>query len=370
MLATRIRQKEGTFYFIGYNAADLLAKVQFTSRYYFEGEEIPQSKIGEHDDVAQFIAGIERSEKGFQRLLNRQKVKQIVNFYETVVAQPMIPGTVLLFTDEPLRFQRAGDSESIGYLSEPKGKYLIIDGQHRLAGLHFFQHRHPDQIDKVEVPCVLFDGRSSEFATEMFVIINSTHTRINRSHLVDLYEKVSWESPEKKFAAKVANLLYGEADSPLQYKINRLGGRSKQEKWILQSEMFNELLKVVTAHKRWMESHLNMRPDRCYALVRDYLKGVKDVMSEVWGHNERYMFTRDVTLKALIRVLDDLIVDRKLISDWEEQRSHKPFAELLKPWAAMSKEFRAEGFYERFPAKGQLERVRKVHQRLLDAIVG
>jgi hypothetical protein len=82
------------------------------------------------------------------------------------------------------------------------------------------------------------------------------------------------------------------------------------------------------------------------------------------------MFTRDVTLKALIRVLDDLIIDRKLISDWDTQRSHKPFADLLKPWATLTKEFRSEGFYERFPAKGQLERVRKVHQRLVDAITG
>jgi hypothetical protein len=113
-----------------------------------------------------------------------------------------------------------------------------------------------------------------------------------------------------------------------------------------------------------------MRADRCYALVRDYLKGVKEVMGDVWGNNERYMFTRDVTLKALMRVLDDLIIDRKLIGDWETTRSPKPFAELLKPWAALGKEFRAEGFYERFPAKGQLERVRRVHQRLLDALTG
>lgn len=370
MLATRIRQKEGTFYFVAYKATALLEKIRFTSRYYFEGEEIPAAPISEHDDVAKFIAGIERSEKGFQRVLNRQKIKQIVNFFETVVSQPMVPGTILLFTDETLRFQKLGDSESLGHLSEPKGTYLIIDGQHRLAGLHFFRDQHPDQIDQVEVPCLLFDGRSADFATEMFVIINSTHTRINRSHLVDLYEKVSWESPEKKFTAKVVNLLYAEADSPLQYKINRLGGRSKQEKWILQSEIFNELLKVVTAHKRWMESHLGMKADRCYALVRDYLKGVKDVMGDIWGNNERYMFTRDVTLKALMRVLDDLIVDRKLMADWEELRSPKPFADLLKPWAALGKEFRAEGFYERFPAKGQLERVRRVHQRLLDAVTG
>lgn len=370
MLATRIKQKEGTFYFIAYRAEDLLEKVRFTSRYYFEGEQIAPTHVSEHDEVAKFITGIERSEQGFQRVLNRQKIKQIVNFYETVVSQPMIPGTVLLFTDETLRFQKSGESDSVGHLSEPKGKYLVIDGQHRLAGLHFFRDRHPDQIGQVEVPCVLFDGRSGDFATEMFVIINSTHTRINRSHLVDLYEKVSWESPEKKFAAKVVNLLYGENDSPLQYKINRLGGRSKQEKWILQSEIFNELFKVIVAHKRWIESHLGMKTEKCYSLVRDYLKGVKEVMGDVWGNNERYMFTRDVTLKALMRVLDDLIVDRKLMGDWEEQKSPKPFADLLKPWATLGKEFRAEGFYERFPAKGQLERVRRVHQRLLDAIIG
>ncbi|MGH7230961.1 MAG: DGQHR domain-containing protein [Nitrospiraceae bacterium] len=370
MLATRIHQKDSLFYFISYKATDLLEKVRFTSRYYFEGEEIKGDMLREDDDVARFIAGIERSEKGFQRALNRQKLKQILNFYETVVTQPMVPGTVLLFTDETLRFQKMGDSESVGFLSEPKGKYLIIDGQHRIAGLHFFRERHPDEIARVDVPCVLFDGRSAEFATEMFVIINSTHTRINRSHLVDLYEKVSWESPEKKFAAKVVILLYDESDSPLQYKINRLGGRSKQEKWILQSELFNELHKLVVHHARWLESHLGMKAGNCYALVRDYLKAAKDVMGEVWGNNDRYMFTRDVTLKALIRVLDDLIVDRKLMGQWEQDTSPEPFVSTLRPWAELAKDFRAEGFYERFPAKGQVERVRKIHTRLMDAIIG
>ena len=105
MLATRIVQKEGTFYFIACKAADLLGRVSFTSRYYFEGEEIEAEEPGE-DEVARFIAGIEKSEKSFQRILNRRKIRQIVNFYETAVSQPLIPGTILLFTDETLRFRR------------------------------------------------------------------------------------------------------------------------------------------------------------------------------------------------------------------------------------------------------------------------
>ena len=364
MLATRVLQKEGTFYFIAYKATELLDRVSFSSRYYFEGEQIDADQPGD-DEVAKFIAGIEKSEKSFQRLLNRRKIGQIVNFYETAVSQPLIPGTILLFTDETLRFRRSDSSDSVGFLSEPNGRYLVIDGQHRLAALYFFRQRHPEQIDRIEVPCVLFDGKSADFATEMFVIINSTHTRINKSHLVDLYERVSWETPEKKFAAKLVNLLYEEADSPMRYRINRLGGRSRQEKWILQSEVFNEVFKVVQRNRRFFDDHFGMRADRAYALLRDYLKAVRDVMDAVWGDNEKFMFTRDVTLKALFRVFADLIRNRKIMQAWDEDRSPKVFTNVIKPWADLTREFRAEGFYERFAAKGQVERVRRIHTRLV-----
>jgi DGQHR domain-containing protein len=367
MLATRIRQKDGVFYFVAYKASDLLDRVKFTSRYYFEGEEIKAEGTGD-DDVAAFIAGIEKSERGFQRLLNRLKVKQIVNFFETASSQPVIPGTILLFTDERLRFDPTGSSGATGYLADPKGKFLIIDGQHRLAGLQFYTGKHPEQADKIEVPCIVFDGATADFATEMFVIINSTHTKINKSHLVDLYEKVSWASPEKKFAANLVNQLYGADDSPLQYRINRLGGRSRQEKWILQSELFNELHKAVQHHETLFRERFQMRGDRAYPIVRDYFKAVREVMEPIWGKNDKFMFTRDVTLKALIRVLDDLLYHRALINEWEKEKTPAPFLQLLKGWAEFTKEFRAEGFYERFPAKGQVERVRRIHMKLTEAV--
>jgi hypothetical protein len=82
------------------------------------------------------------------------------------------------------------------------------------------------------------------------------------------------------------------------------------------------------------------------------------------------MFTRDVTLKALIRVLGDLMKDRKLVQSWQEERSPKAFQKIIQPWSELTREFRAEGFYERFPAKGQVERVRRIQMRLMDALRG
>jgi hypothetical protein len=211
---------------------------------------------------------------------------------------------------------------------------------------------------------VIFDGRSEDFATEMFVIINSTPTRINKSHLVDLYERVSWAAPDKRFAARLVERLYNEGDSPLRYKINRLGNRSKQEKWILQAELFSELHKWAQADWRSLVRRDNLRrdADRYYERVRDFLKAAEKVWGEAWG-NAGYMVTRPVTIKAMLRVCFDLCREDAEPVEGRQKRWERRLA----PWAELARSFRAEGFYERFPAKGQVERVGRIHRELARA---
>jgi DGQHR domain-containing protein len=249
----------------------------------------------------------------------------------------------------------------VGHLQEPEEKFLVIDGQHRLAALTFYERTHPEEAKSIFVPCVIFDGRSDDFATEMFVIINSTPTRINKSHLVDLYERVSWAEPDRRFAARVVQLLYSAGDSPLRYRINRLGGRSKQEKWILQAELYNEIHRWVKQSwsKIQREGTDKRAAGRYYATVRDFFKATAEVWGDAWG-NADYMVTKPVTLKAMIRVCADLAAQDK---EAEETRLPR-WRELLSPWAEQIKAFKNEGFYERFPAKGQVERVTRIHREL------
>src|SRR2546427_1161278 len=361
MIATQIRQKDAVFYFVAYPSEDLLTKVRFISRFYDEGESIKPEEIPAEDDVGQFIARIERSDKAFQRALSQSKVRSIRNFYETAITQPPIPGTVLLFTPQRLRFQPLSEGNPVGHLQEPEEKFLIIDGQHRLAALQFYERTHPDEARNIHVPCVIFDGRSDDFATEMFVIINSTPTRINKSHLIDLYERVSWAEPDRRFAARIVEMLYSEGDSPLRYRINRLGGRSKQEKWILQAELFNEIHRWVKQAWWKIEKQGTDRPAaaRYYAMARDFLKAASQVFQDAWG-NDNYMVTKPVTLKAMLRVCADLATQD---SEPEAGRIER-WREKLSPWTERTRDFRNEGFYERFPAKGQIERVARIHREL------
>jgi len=367
MLATRIRQKDGIFYFVSFKAKDILNRVRFTSRFYFEGETI-EADADADDPIARFIGKVERSEKAFQRLLSRRKVREIINFYESAETQPAIPGSVLLFSEDVLKFRPIGHYESIGDLEDPKSGFLIIDGQHRLAGLQFFGSKNAALLDQIEVPCVIFDGKTGDFAAEMFVTINSTQTRINKSHLIDLLDRISVSDDETRLAAVVVRKLYEEDSSPLQYKINRLGGRSRQEKWILQAELFNEIKKLIVQNDKFFFKDLKGKPERAFELISDYLKAVRTVMERIWGSNDKYKFTSSVTLKALIRVLSDLTLRDDLMEKWRENPSPRTFEKLLSPWANLKDEFRNEGFYERFPAKGQIERVRMIEQRLLREI--
>jgi DGQHR domain-containing protein len=362
MIATQIRQKDAIFYFASYSPEHLLTHVRFISRFYDEeGGGIRPEELPAEDDVAQFIARVERSDKAFQRELSKSKVAAIRNFYETAITQPPIPGTVLLFTPEKLHFEGWSDGSGVGRLSAPQEKFLIIDGQHRLAALQFYLRTHPDEAKNIQVPCVIFDGRSEDFATEMFVIINSTPTRINKSHLVDLYERVSWAEPDRRFAAHITEMLYREGDSPLRYRINRLGGRSKQEKWILQAELFNEIHRwVKSAWKKISAEGADKRnAANYYAIVRDFLKSAAQVWGEAWG-NPSYQVTKPVVLKALFRVCADLAAADPEPAEGRVER----WTAKLAPWTEQAREFRNEGFYERFPAKGQVERVAKIHREL------
>jgi hypothetical protein len=67
-----------------------------------------------------------------------------------------------------------------------------------------------------------------------------------------------------------------------------------------------------------------------------------------------------VTLKAMLRVCMDLSAEDAEPADGRLRRWERRLA----PWSEHLRAFRAEGFYERFPAKGQVERVGRIHREL------
>ena len=72
------------------------------------------------------------------------------------------------------------------------------------------------------------------------------------------------------------------------------------------------------------------------------------------------MVTKPVTLKAMLRVCADLAAQDAEPEDGRVER----WRARLALWGERVRDFRSDGFYERFPAKGQVERVGRLHREL------
>jgi hypothetical protein len=102
--------------------------------------------------------------------------------------------------------------------------------------------------------------------------------------------------------------------------------------------------------------------ERFYGVVRDFLKAAEKVWGGAWG-DPGYFVTSSVTIKAMIRVCADLAAADADPADGRVRRWER----RLSPWGEIVRSFRADGFYERFPAKGQVERVARIHKELARA---
>src|SRR5207244_13654096 len=91
-----------------------------------------------------------------------------------------------------------------------------------------------------DVTCVVLVKPQAAFAARQSVILNRTPTRLNRSHLIALYDRLQRATPLDKAAAKAVALLYSEGDSPLHRKVDMLGRRRKTERWIRQASLYRD----------------------------------------------------------------------------------------------------------------------------------
>jgi hypothetical protein len=130
---------------------------------------------------------------------------------------------------------------------------------------------------------------------------------------------------------------------------------------MLQAELFNEVHRWIKQAWPVIGKHAANRAaaEGYYRMIRDFLRAAAAVWEEAWGQPNS-MVTKPVTLKALVRVCADLSARE---AEPEEGRRER-WTARLEPWREQIRQFRGEGFYERFPAKGQVERVVRIHREL------
>ncbi len=190
---------------------------------------------------------ISASEHAFQRPIIQKKIDELVAYYLQCAdsgALPAIPGSVLLVSDRRLDFVASNGRPDAGSLKLPEESGILraLDGQHRLLALHQLAEKH--NLKDFQVPAVVFDNLTADQVVELFVTINSKHTKLNPSHLISLSGRRLYRDDNLAAAHDVVRTLNEDEGSPLKGQIKVLGiGRGT----VTQASLADELRDVFAA---------------------------------------------------------------------------------------------------------------------------
>lgn len=248
----RVQQFASEFYLLNLAAADIerLVRFEVLGEAGLHGKAArPRSARACPVNWAEIERKVQTSDDAFQRPILRKKIEELGEHYRRCRDDggvPAIPGAVLLTTDEPVGFTPSGANPFVGLvqLRLEEAGLRVLDGQHRLLALAALlaaddlTDAERDAIRMLQVPAILFSELPSPAVVEMFVTINSKHTRLNPSLLFSLRGRQLYSDPVDALIHDAIGKLNDAAGSPLQGHVKMLGvGPGKVPQAGLASEM-------------------------------------------------------------------------------------------------------------------------------------
>jgi DGQHR domain-containing protein len=319
---------------------------------------------------------VQTSEKAYQRPILRKKVDELAAYYlqcKDDGAVPAIPGPVLLTTEQPVTFLPQGGNPFVGLLeiSDEEGTLRVLDGQHRLLALAALLMGGNVSEDEraaaslLQVPAVLFSNLTASSVVEMFVTINSKHTRLNSSLLFELKGRQLYADPIDARVHDVIKKLNAEG-SPLAGEIKMLGiGPGK----VAQSGLAQELKRIVLALQKahseqpWLADFM-AHVERFYLV---YFKEIAKVLADAWQsgkHSTRSL----IALRAFLQVSESVVP--KVMQAGGDPRV--TLHAILSPWTDRigAARFETAGAWRANVAGGGKETTRRLARELLDHLGG
>jgi DGQHR domain-containing protein len=318
------------------------------------------------------IAG---SEHAYQRPILKKKIDELVQYYrerhEHMDLAP-VPGAVILVSDQRLEFRPVAARSIMGHLTMPAEEGLLrtLDGQHRLLALTAYAESdgaRPDVAEALrtmQVPAVIFEGLPPGHSVEMFVTINTKHTRLKKDVIVSLSGRRLYEDERLAVAHDVVRSLNERQDSPLAGDIRLLGiGKGK----VSQAPLATEIEKLFKAQQMAGPAAAKRFMNDSRDFFLKYFKQIAQVFPDAWK-GRKYSLKSGTALRAFIRVVPDVVAacrDRRL-----DPLSARDLSTVLAPWAERigDARFETEGEWRLKSAGGGSRTVDLLSRELRDAL--
>ncbi len=377
--ALKINQFSQSFYLLNLSASDVdrLVKFEVLGDAGLEGKKPGKARSSRASPVnwEEIEKKVSTSEEAFQRPVLRKKLDELVQFYRQSREDgvlPAIPGAVLLTSSEPVEFVPNGGNPLVGLvqMTAEDGQLRVLDGQHRLLALAAMQHSEAlteeerAEARTVQVPAILFAGLPPPAVVEMFVTINSKHTRLNPSLLFSLRGRQLYADALDARIHDALRRLNDREDGALEGHVKMLGvGEGK----VAQAGLAQELRALV--------SNLRARPEAApwiedfeanlHRFLDVYFQEVSRVFEDAW-RSRKHSVRSGTALRAFIAAGAEVATRMHRVGG----DSRAVVRRLLEPWGERvgSGRFETAGEWRTKQARGGRDTSRLVARELVAAL--
>lgn len=243
--------------------------------------------------------------KGFQRLLNGRRAKQIAQYLDD---KGIIPSALIVSAqgNAKLAFDEKRKKLSFTVTEE---SFLVIDGQHRLYGLR-------EAKGTYQIPVIIFNSLNSSDEIKLFIDINTTQKGVPMALILDIKNQAGTETKIEERQRILFDSL--NKDSALAGYF--LPNESKSGK--ISRTVFNTATKSVFENGPLSTCN----DEQIYAVVKNYVNAIDSLFKESENPNAR--LTKSVLFKAFFSIFSE-VCDHCLIKF--ENLKYDSFKEYLAP---------------------------------------
>lgn len=274
---------------------------------------------------------------GIQRELSKNRLTEIAEYVS--FSDATFPNSIVVSIDSTT-YNESNDEVEENILSFENGILelrdngqiaKIIDGQHRVFGLEKYakdKGLFKDDL-KFELIITIFIDIDEEYQANIFSTINKAQTKVNKSHVYDLYSFSKTRSPQRT-SHNIVKLLNEEDDSPFFHLIKRLGKADFKNETIAQATLADCIIKYISNNppkdrnilrnggklalvdaaerdKYFFRNWFIKEEDAKIAkVIWNYFEAIKRKWPTAWG-NMDYILTKSTGVIAFMRFLKDLV---------------------------------------------------------------
>jgi DGQHR domain-containing protein len=236
-------------------------------------------------DIAYVLNREEDSIKGFQRVLNTNRAKDIAKYMES--ENGVIPSPLILSAQPSAELKFDTKTSKITF-SNAKNSFLVLDGQHRLYGMFLSDKIH-------SIPVIIFNNLKTFEEVNLFIDINTNQKGVPTTLLIDIKNLSGKESKKEEKQRDLFDMLNKNS------VISGLMSATKSKVGKISKNTFNQATNKILDSGYFSDENT----DVIYKAVRNYLEASEIVLLST--NSEKAKLTKSMIFRALFDIFNEVV---------------------------------------------------------------